>query len=72
MKSVSEHARYFRLRREFGTLEEMGEVLNRSKGYVSARMVGKQSFTYRDKKLLLSYLGETIEKMNTYFPEDEE
>lgn len=70
MVSKSVSARFPMIRREFATSEEIGEVLNRSKSYVTARMVGKRSFTYRDKKLILAHLGEGPERMRDYFPEE--
>lgn len=72
MRTVSEEARYPRIRREFATLEEMAEILNRSRSYVAARMVGKQPFSYREKKHLLNYLGAPVEDMGRWFPEEED
>ena len=73
LTTKSENARYPKIRRAFGTLEEIGAVINRSRTYVSTRMVsGRADFTHREKLLLVGYLGKTADDVPVYFPEEED
>ena len=70
MRTVSKDARYPKVRRGFGSLEEIAEVINRSVTYVSVRMIRKGfDFTRREKILITEYLGGTAEATGEYFPE---
>lgn len=71
MTTKSTKARYPKVRREFGTLEEIGDVINRSRTYVAVRMViGNEDFTRKEKLMIVSYLGKTADRVEEYFPED--
>lgn len=73
MITKSDKARYSRVRRAFGSMEELGDVINRSRTYVAVRMIsGDLDFTHREKLRVLEYLGEPIEKLRNYFPEEGE
>ena len=72
MTTKSDKARYPKVRRAFGTLEEIGEVINRSRTYVAVRMVrGSEDFTRKEKLMVMAYLGKTADQVEEYFPEEE-
>lgn len=58
-----------KLRREYGTVEEMGRVIFRKNNYMHERLSGRKSFTYEEKKALLEHIGKTAEDIPAYFPE---
>lgn len=60
---------YPMLRRSYGTLEELGRVINRGTAAMQKRMNGKIEFTNREKELILKDLGEeiTAENKRKYF-----
>lgn len=73
MTTKSTKARYPKVRRAFGTLEEIGEVINRSRTYVAVRMIaGDVDFTRKEKLMIVDYLGKTADQVEEYFPEDGE
>ena len=60
------------LRRQFKTIAEISEVINRGHNYILDRLNGKKEFTSRDKLMLLSHLGEDPEDLTAidyYFTE---
>ncbi len=72
MTTKSAKARYPKVRRAFGTLEEIGEVINRSRTYVAVRMIrGNEDFTRKEKLMIVvNYLGKTTDQVDEYFPEE--
>ena len=65
---------YAALRREFRTISEISEVINRGPNYIIDRLKGKRDFTARDKRLLLRHLGQDPtdpEAIAFYFSEAE-
>lgn len=60
---------YAKLRREYGTAEEMAEVIFKHKGYIYQRLNGKRAFTYKEKKALVEHIGKTEADIPEYFPE---
>ena len=53
MKTYSDRARYFEIRRRFKSSKEIAETINRSETYVRERMTdGNKDFTAREKKIL--------------------
>ena len=72
MTTKSAKARYPKVRRAFGTLEEIGEIINRSRTYVAVRMIdGGPDFTRREKLMIAEYLGKPAEDVPQYFPDEE-
>lgn len=71
MKSVK-YFNYPKLRREYASSAEMGEVINRKNNYMSDRLTGKKPFTFLEKKLLLEHIGKTAADIPEYFPEGTE
>lgn len=61
---------YPRLRSEFTDIQELADVINRSRRYVQFRLSGKATFTHREKALILEYLGIETSEINTVFKED--
>lgn len=51
------------VRREFGTIKELAEVINRSESYCKKRLNGQLFFTHNDKKLIADYLHVAIEEV---------
>ena len=72
MTTKSAKARYPKVRRAFGTLEEIGEIINRSRTYVAVRMIsGGPDFTRKEKLMIVvNYLGKTADQVEEYFPEE--
>lgn len=66
MKSYSK-SNYPLLRREFANMQELADVLNKSRSYVNLRMCGVKEFTHRDKLHILAYLGEPETRINELF-----
>lgn len=50
------------LRREFSDLQEVADVLNRSRRYVQDRFNGKKDFTKRERVLIVNYLRTNTEE----------
>ena len=73
MTTKSAKARYPKVRRAFGTLEEIGEIINRSRTYVAVRMIsGGPDFTRKEKLMIVvNYLGKTADQVEEYFPEEQ-
>lgn len=72
MTTKSAKARYPKVRRAFGSLQEIGDVINRSRTYVAVRMIsGGPDFTRKEKLMIVSYLGKTADQVDDFFPEDE-
>lgn len=72
MTTKSAKARYPKVRRAFGTLEEIGDVINRSRTYVAVRMIaGDVDFTRKEKLMIVDYLGKKAEDVPQYFPDEE-
>ena len=74
MTTKSAKARYPKVRRAFGSLQEIGDVINRSRTYVAVRMIsGGSDFTRKEKLMIVvNYLGKTADQVEEYFPEDGE
>ena len=72
MTTKSAKARYPKVRRAFGTLEEIAEIINRSRTYVAVRMItGDVDFTRKEKLMIVvNYLGKKAEQVEEYFPEE--
>ncbi len=49
----------------------LSKMLDRSTGYISARMTGKESWTIEDAYKILKILGEPVESLTEYFPPKE-
>ena len=47
-----------RLRDCYGSAEDLGRVINRSRDYVLDRLILKREFTDREKRMILADLGE--------------
>lgn len=65
---------YATLRREFRTISEISEVINRGPNYIVDRLKGKKPFTDREQRLLLRHLGQDPtdpEAIAFYFSEAE-
>ena len=45
------------IRRNFKSIKELGEVINRSESYVGRCLNGRQPFSALEKRLILSRLG---------------
>lgn len=58
---------FAKLRREYGTAEEMADVIFRSPSYIYQRLNGTHSFTYREKVALLEHIGKNKEDIPEYF-----
>ena len=58
-----------RLRREYGTAQEMADVIFKQPGYIYNRLNGKRTFTYKEKVALLQHIGKTAADIPAYFPE---
>lgn len=58
---------YPRLRVEFGTAEEICEVIDRCPSYVGKRMNGEKEFTFKEKLKIAKYLGKTKEDIPDLF-----
>lgn len=72
MTTKSAKARYPKVRRAFGYLQEIGDVINRSRTYVAVRMIGGDvDFTRKEKLLIVDYLGKTADQVEEYFPEEQ-
>ena len=73
MTTKSEKARYPKVRRAFGYLQEIGDVINRSRTYVAVRMIsGGPDFTRKEKLMIVvNYLGKKAEDVPQYFPDEE-
>lgn len=70
MRTSSPSAKFPRIRRAFGGIEEIATVINRSRTYTHQRLVGHGEFTRREKLMILAHLGEGQERMRDYFPEE--
>lgn len=51
------------IRREFGTVKELSEVINRSESYCKKRLNGQFQFTHKDKVLIAKYLNVDVEEV---------
>lgn len=65
-------ATFHKLRQEFKTAQEMGDVIFKSDQYIYQRMNGNRTFTHREKMALLNHIGKTEADIGTYFPEEDE
>ena len=54
---------YPRIRRGFGSVRELSEVINRSESYCKKRLNGKEEFTQKEKNLIASYLHIDVEEV---------
>lgn len=52
------------VRRSFGTIKELGEVINRSESYCKQRLNGKFEFTFRERKLIADYLEVEVKEIS--------
>lgn len=48
------------IRREFETVRELSEVINRSESYCKKRLNGQLNFTHKDKTIIANYLNVEI------------
>lgn len=53
---------YPQLRRDFESVEELCNVINKKRSSVLNRLNGRQDFTYNEMKLIAVYLGEDVSK----------
>lgn len=51
------------IRREFDTVRELSEVINRSESYCKKRLNGQFQFTHKDKQLIAKYLHVSVEEV---------
>lgn len=51
------------IRRSFGSIEELSNVINRSASYCKSRLNGKKEFTVRERKMIADYIGTDFEKV---------
>ena len=60
------------IRRNFKSIKELGEVINRSESYVGRCLNGRQPFSALEKRLILSRLGvqPTESNMQIYFSDE--
>ena len=60
------------IRRNFKSIKELGEVINRSESYVGRCLNGRQPFSALEKRLILSRLGvqPTEANMHIYFADE--
>lgn len=60
------------IRRNFKSIKELGNVINRSESYVGRCLNGRQAFSTLEKQLILSAIGipATEENMLLYFSDE--
>lgn len=51
------------VRKGFESIEELGDVINRSRSYCKTRLNGKAEFTRREVTLIANYLGVDIQEV---------
>lgn len=51
------------IRERFRTVDEVAEVINRSRRYTQDRITMKKDFTARDRKLIAKHLGMSEEEI---------
>lgn len=45
------------IRREFATVEELGNVINRKRSYCKTRLAGRADFTRNERQLIANFIG---------------
>lgn len=72
MKHYKEIPLFPIIRRNFKSIKELGEVINRSESYTGRCLNGRQPFSALEKRLILSSLGVPItdENMRLYFADE--
>lgn len=58
------------LRRQFTDMEEVANVLNRSRRYVQNIFNGKKEFTKKERDLIVNYLKPTEEELKYLFTKE--
>lgn len=72
IRTSSRTARLTLIRRAFGSIQELADLINRSHSYCHKILTGRGQFTRREQLIILAYLGEPPERAREYFPEEEE
>ena len=72
MKHYKEIPLFPIIRRNFKSIKELGEVINRSESYTGRCLNGRQHFSALEKRLILSSLGVPItdENIQLYFSDE--
>lgn len=60
------------IRRNYKSIKQLGEVINRSESYVGRCLNGRQPFSALEKRLILTDLGQPItdETLQLYFADE--
>lgn len=53
------------IRREFESIQELADLINKSYSYVKQRMNGKNNFTMREKRIIADYLQKDAKEIFT-------
>lgn len=51
------------IRREFETISELAQTINKSISYCQTRLNGQKEFTHNDKRLIAEYIGTDIQEV---------
>lgn len=72
MKHYKEIPLFPIIRRNFKSIKDLGEVINRSESYTGRCLNGRQPFSALEKRLILSSLGVPItdENIQLYFADE--
>lgn len=66
--NVGRYSTLCALRRQFNTIQDLADVINRSRPYVVKRLKGAGDFTAREKRMILAAIGkENTEENIVYF-----
>lgn len=68
---IRSHFGYYpNVRKEFSNSNELAEIINRSAYYVNRILTGRNEFTHREKKMIISYLGKNDSDIEEVFKKE--
>lgn len=65
--NVGRYSTLCALRRQFNTIQDLADVINRSRPYVVKRLKGAGDFTAREKRMILAAIGKENTEENIFY-----